>query len=260
MNKPKSIKTFNHELEQWYNSYFGEALQSQLQRCITRFIEQSFGYYAVEFGLSHKHSLLAESRVKHRFCGVTNLSNQATKQSFVTGLAALPVEGASVDLVIANHVLEMSTTPHQVVREIDRILTPDGECVLIGFNPISLMGLRHFLRPYENHAFYTQKRVKDWFSVLGFEVKQTQTLSYQPHWAGHFIYKKTQCLERWGQRWSLPFGRIYVLHLKKCTTPLMPTLRFKAPRILTPAQGMAVNAHSNSQATKQTHERNIKES
>ena len=38
----------------------------------------------------------------------------------------LPFESQSIDLVVLPHVLEFSDNPHQVLREVERILRPEG--------------------------------------------------------------------------------------------------------------------------------------
>lgn len=246
MNKKDSITTFNKEVSAWYDSPVGRAVQVDLQNYIAARIQNTFGYYAVELGIQHSQSLLQHTRINYHFRFAAQ--HEASLVDCVSSLKALPIECSSVDLVVANHVLDLSHDPHQALREIDRILMPDGECILIGFNPMSVAGLRHLLRRrrYEItlDTFYTQKRVKDWFSVLGFSIKDEQRMGYQCFGAGKFIQRNTAFLERLGQRWGLPLSRIYVLHLKKTMVTLTPTRSFQRPSILTPVTGMASNVHT----------------
>jgi len=58
-----------------------------------------------------------------------------------TDYTALPFAAASIDLVLLPHVLEFASNPHQVLREVERVLVPEGQVVIAGFNPISLFGL-----------------------------------------------------------------------------------------------------------------------
>jgi len=50
----------------------------------------------------------------------------------------LPFADKSMDIVIAPHVLENSDNPHQTLREIERILIPEGFLILSGINARSL--------------------------------------------------------------------------------------------------------------------------
>ncbi|MCQ4062135.1 class I SAM-dependent methyltransferase, partial [Klebsiella pneumoniae] len=55
----------------------------------------------------------------------------------------LPFESQSLDMIVLPHVLEFSEDPHQLLREVERVLMPEGRVVITGFNPMSLWGLRH---------------------------------------------------------------------------------------------------------------------
>ena len=48
--------------------------------------------------------------------------------ALVTDAAALPFPEASLDLVVLPHTLELSADPHQVLREVERVLVPEGWC------------------------------------------------------------------------------------------------------------------------------------
>ena len=52
----------------------------------------------------------------------------------------LPIATQSIDLVVLPHVLEFADEPHQILREVDRVLMPEGRLVIVGFNPWSLWG------------------------------------------------------------------------------------------------------------------------
>ncbi len=38
------------------------------------------------------------------------------------------------------HVLEFAAEPHRILREVERVLVPEGQVVIAGFNPLSLWG------------------------------------------------------------------------------------------------------------------------
>jgi ubiquinone/menaquinone biosynthesis C-methylase UbiE len=54
----------------------------------------------------------------------------------------LPFATQSLDLVVLPHVLEFAAEPHQVLREVERVLIPEGQVIICGFNPSSLWGMR----------------------------------------------------------------------------------------------------------------------
>ena len=60
----------------------------------------------------------------------------------LTEPAALPFAAASLDLLLLPHTLELSLDPHATLREVERVLVPEGRVVISGLNPASLWGLR----------------------------------------------------------------------------------------------------------------------
>jgi SAM-dependent methyltransferase len=62
--------------------------------------------------------------------------------ALVTDFSALPFEENSLDLVVLPHSLELNLDPHTTLREVERVLVPEGKVVICCLNPASLWGLR----------------------------------------------------------------------------------------------------------------------
>ncbi len=215
-----------------------------------------FGYYALQMGvLSGRHDLLEKSRIA---AGFSLINSQDIEPVAVTGRQAdfankkiessnliissneqLPIETDNIDLVVASHVLEFSKDPHQVLREIDRVLVPEGHCILIGFNPFSLLRASHFLKPatyrksnpYKMRAAY---RVKDWFSLLGFEVLDVQHFGFRPNIKNQVLFERLGWVETLSQKAWPVLGDLYMLHAKKQVIAMRPHKKvWKAPAVLT---------------------------
>lgn len=89
---------------------------------------------------------------------------------------SLPIQTASVDLVIVPHLLEFDAHRFQSVREIERILKPEGVLIVLNFNPWNVWVRYQFLwdiRWSDSwHAhFMRRSRIIDWLKLLNFEVK-----------------------------------------------------------------------------------------
>lgn len=93
----------------------------------------------------------------------------------VTQLDDLGIGGDCVDAVLLPHTLESVEDPHAVLREVDRVLRPDGHVVILGFNPLGWWGLRHYLSrqafPGGVRGMIAEYRVRDWLRLLGFRVQ-----------------------------------------------------------------------------------------
>lgn len=150
----------------------------------------------------------------------------------------LPFEAKSVGLVILPHVLEFSDYPHQILREIERILVPEGNLVLLGFNPLSLWGVVSLFRrdrmPW-NGRFSTLGRVRDWLALLNFEPTAGRMLYYKPPVQSERVRSRLDFLERAGDRWWPLGAAVYVVVARKReigVTPLLP--QWKRERRLNP--------------------------
>jgi hypothetical protein len=112
-------------------------------------------------------------------------------------LTEIGLKKDSVANVIAPFVLEFHQHPHQVLREVTRILEDDGVLMLCGFNPfspavISGFFLRH-KKPFPwNGRYFSAMRIKDWLALLGYEVVVSSV--YVPHFLHHSEHR--------GRDWS----------------------------------------------------------
>ncbi len=103
--------------------------------------------------------------------------NESNPQGQLTvSLQALPIRSESVDVVIMPHILEFTEDQHQLLREVDRILKPEGRLYYLGFMPLSLFGLLHYWPGNRDRApwcghFVSQHKMLDRLSLLNFEAK-----------------------------------------------------------------------------------------
>jgi len=128
------------------------------------------------------------------------------------------------------HVLEFADNPHQILREVERVLRPEGNLLISGFNPFSLWGMHRALGrkqgyPWCGH-FIRLPRLKDWLALLGFEVVGGRFAAYAPplhhsKWLDSFSF-----MEKAGDRWWAVSGGVYFLHAIK----RVPGMRLIKPK------------------------------
>jgi SAM-dependent methyltransferase len=199
------------------------------QEHVDRAVADIFGYHAIQLGLPELDTL-AENRMPLRLGVSDRLEDEATRHgdgpfepnprrvAVITRFEELPFATQSIDLVVMPHILEFAQEPHQVLREVDRVLLPEGQVIITGFNPASLWGLRQALvragaGPYlpRDGQFISLPRIKDWLKLLSFETNRGRFGCYAP-WAG-----SERWLSRWsfmeaaGDRWWPVFGSVYLL-------------------------------------------------
>lgn len=135
-------------------------------------------------------------------------------------LRELPFAANSIDLVVMPHILEFNDNPHQILREVERILIPDGQLVITGFNPISLWGLRRHLPNcpeglLTKGSFISVLRLKDWLQLLSFEVDRGNFGCYAPPFRRQRWLKHWHFMEAAGDRWWSFAGGVYLLRAIK---------------------------------------------
>jgi SAM-dependent methyltransferase len=188
-------------------------------------VEDVFGFRAVQIGLPEV-DFLRQNRIPWRFS--LALEPGAT---VAADPLQLPLESQSLDLVALPHVLEGHHNPHDVLRETERVLRPEGQVVISGFNPLSLWRVRQAFT-FAPHAapwdarFIGLMRLRDWLRLLGFELNGGQFGCYAPpfrekRWLDRFAF-----MEHAGGRWWPIAGGLYVVRAVK---------RVHGMRIVTPA-------------------------
>ena len=182
------------------------------QAFLDRAVADIFGFHALQLGLPTLQALQA-NRMPHRWlaCDASPEPWPVGRDVFLTNYEALPFADASLDLLVLPHTLELSYDPHATLREVQRVLVPEGRVVICGFNPNSLWGLRKSFRRGLNEVgdFIGHGRLKDWLQLLSFEVESTSFGCYRPaveteRWLNRWAWMDTA-----GVRWWPIFGSVY---------------------------------------------------
>ena len=180
--------------------------------------EDVFGFRAVQAGLPEIDFLRA-NRIPFRFTLALEQGAALTADPL-----QLPLAGQSVDLLALPHGLEFTPDPRHVLREAERVLMPEGQIVISGFNPLSLWGLRHGLirersrrlagAPWDAR-FIGLLRLKDWLQLLGFELNGGRFGCYVPPFRGAHWLERFGFMESAGARWWPILGGVYVVRAVK---------------------------------------------
>lgn len=197
----------------WLESPAGHYVQDWEQLKLDLLVADIFGFNALQLGLPRFDTLRA-NRMPFRFrcCG-----EQADVRC---DPHHLPFATNSIDLVVLPHLLEFDPHPHQILREVERALVPEGQVVVVGFNPFSLWGARRALaggasQPPWQGRYISVPRLRDWFTLLGFETRGGAFGCYAPP------VEQEKWLQRWrfmddaGDRWWPVMGGVYVVQAIK---------------------------------------------
>lgn len=209
-------------LTAWLDSPQGRYITGWERERLDALVSDIFGFRALQFGLPQVDFLRA-NRMALRCQAGEYAPTQLHCQ-----LDALPLASQSVDLVVLPHVLEFHRDPHQVLREIERVLIPEGQLIVLGFNPLSLWGLRSRLRrntqfPWQGN-YLSVLRLKDWLKLLGLEPERSEFGCFAPPFSGGQWLQRCHALEQCGT-WLGFSGAVYILRAIKRT----PAMRLVIP-------------------------------
>lgn len=234
-NKPAPGNTFpggerRRDARPWYDTTLGRYVLEREQVYIDEAVSDIFGFNALQFGLP-QYDLLRASRIPlHLTLG------PYPPARLRTDFDCLPIASQSVDLALMPHVLEFSSAPHQILREVERVLIPEGHVLITGFNPFSLWGAYHLLRRRSDEypwrgKFISLLRLKDWLALLGFEVVAGKLACYAPPLQSGKWLARMQFTEAAGDRWWPLGGGVYCLLAKKRVHSMRVILPSRSERL-----------------------------
>jgi hypothetical protein len=149
------------------------------------------------------------------------------------------------------HALELARDPHQTLREVERVLVPEGRVVIAGFNPASLWGVwqrmgkmgvdRALVLPQGEFIAYW--RLRDWLRLLGMEVEDGCFGCFRPMTRSQAWWERLAWMERAGGRWWPVLGSVYFVVAVKRVRGMRLVGKLKKQRIGGPAAAPAVVAN-----------------
>ncbi len=217
------------ELRRWYRTALGVNLQEREQQLLSQVLPNLFGYHLLQVGRPMESDFLASSRITHRIVmdEVLPQSDFSGEESFLSQSDEWPIASDSLDVALLPHTLEYVARPHEVLREAERTLIPEGHLLIVGFNPWSQFGIRRLFSGWRNESpwcghFYSTLRLRDWLALLGFDTVLVRHYFFRPPLQNEGIMRRLRKFERAGERLWSPFGGGYLLVAKKRVTTLTP--------------------------------------
>jgi len=213
--------------QEWFKSPLGQYLLNLEYGYINPVVMDTFGFYAIQMG-NFDIDFLDHSRIPNKF------SLNSNHADLMASNEALPFEEASVDLIIAPHILEQMAEPYELLKEIHRVLMPEGRLIISGFNPMSLWGIKRLLSfdidyPW-NTKFIPLSKIKEWLPIIGLEMVEGKMGCYVPPIQQSSWLKKLHTMEKLGDRWWPMLGGFYFLVIQKRVhgmTPIRPLWKKK---------------------------------
>jgi SAM-dependent methyltransferase len=250
-------------LHDWFQTPSGRYLLEWEQDQFDQAVADLFGYHALQLGLDDLDTL-RNNRMPHRWlalesprCGLpADEAERGPGLDLLCDHAALPFPEHSLDLVSLPHALELNLDPHSTLREVERVLVPEGRVVISGLNPASLWGLRqqraHLCRRLGFGSLYLPDagefiaywRLRDWLRLLGFEVEVVRFGCYRAAVRSERWLQRLAWMDRAGARWWPILGAAYFVVACKRVRGMRPLANpWKAAPVVQPASVSVANYH-----------------
>jgi SAM-dependent methyltransferase len=186
-------------------------------------LETVFGEQLLQIGVwGRADAFLRHARTQRR----TIVDWQAgTGADLISELDRLAIASDSIDAVLLPHTLELTHSPHALLREVDRILRADGHLVTLSFKRGGLWGLRNAVSPRGyppgKRRAIGERRLRDWLELLSYDVGPCRRYCHS---------LPLTSLTRVGRvsddsalaRWLPMLSAGYLLKARKCVYPLTP--------------------------------------
>ena len=237
--------------DRWISGQLGHRVQVEERRLARKELRRLFGKTVVQIGGSSRFPLIADSLAPVRFHVMTGTDMPAHTHcpTLQAELELLPLASESIDIVVLQHTLELSEEPHQLLREVERILKPGGRLLIFGFNPQSTWGVRRLLStrldsivPWQ-FKYLSVWLAEDWCRLLGLEPELTRYAVYSLPFAKRLLRRVFKGAEHRMARREWPIGAVYCLRAKKDRLSLIqpsrnPLRRFAHVQPLRPIAGV----------------------
>jgi len=223
-------------LSRWFEGPLGRALLEQERAAVGHALECVFGEQCLQVGSwGPPSSFLDLARTQRR----ASVSLQSDIPACIRAQPSqLPVQSDSIDALLLPHTLEFDRHPHEVLREAQRVLRPEGCLLVLGFEPLGAWALRSRLTrggfPPGIAQLLSAGRLTDWLKLLGLDVDPAQRFLFTLP----FARAQSGRLQRWADGAGRAVGsRLsggYVLVAKKRVHAVTPIrLQFRArPAVL----------------------------
>lgn len=216
-------------MHEWLATPPGQYLLAWERAQMAAAVADVFGFHALQLGLPELDALEA-NRMPHRWLATQTLDLPGEpdipghqRLAFVTDFSALPFPANSLDLVVLPHALELTPDPHGALREVARVLMPEGRVVICGLNPMSLWGFRqsraHLYRRLGMDRFFLPQagefigylRLRDWLRLLNLEIEVGRFGCYRPALSSQAWLQRFGWMDAAGARWWPILGAVYFL-------------------------------------------------
>jgi SAM-dependent methyltransferase len=216
------------ETSAWFDGPSGRQLLEHEQRVISQELSRCFGSYLVHYG-PFANTPIEPQKIKRS----VRLGPPLAGVEIVCEEQSWPISEHAADVVLLQHGLDFSLSPHALLREAARSVRPGGHLLIVGINPWSAWGARRLLsrKAFRRARCIRPTRVGDWLNLLGFSLEKRQFGCYCPPLSSSQWRTRLSGLESAAQNSQIPVGGFYLLVARKLMVGLRPLRQRRRERM-----------------------------
>jgi SAM-dependent methyltransferase len=200
---------------------------------ISPLLAEIFGYHALLYSTKAKKLVDENLSVRHSFIlaneSQSNVENE--QPSILCRYTELPLSSDTIDLIVIPEVLQQAQFPHQILREVERTLIPEGHIILLVENVFSWQSMKNRIlifiaEPHFKTRVISRSRISDWFRLLGLEICReipvSTSVDYSTDLQNKSKQRKNNWLENFADLRKIFFSSYYIILAKKKVSTLTP--------------------------------------
>ena len=196
-------------IEQWLSEGAGVTLYETARAICDELLPNYYGDVLLQAGIP----------------SVPIYQKSATRRQIMMGVSAgvgelignpgqLPFANESIDVLVAQHLLDVGARPQFLVQELARTILPMGRLIVIGFNPWSLWSCRRVLeatgKGYRAQWGLAPQRLLDWLNLLNFKIDRIEFGGFG--WPGQVLGRgRPDFSLGLGRKYNIGWGGVYVV-------------------------------------------------
>ncbi|MDV9034298.1 SAM-dependent methyltransferase [Pseudomonas sp. RAC1] len=203
----------------WFAGPLGQLMLKEEEKLLEDELERFFGGFLVHYGPcadAPPQALKVQRNVR--------LGAPLPGVEIVCEEQAWPLSEHAADVVVLQHGLDFSLSPHGLLRQAASAVRPGGHLLIVGINPWSAWGARHLLGRgvLRKARCISPSRLGDWLNLLGFALEKRRFGCYRPPLSSPAWQQRLAGWERTAGRWQVAGGGVYLLVARKVVVGLRP--------------------------------------
>lgn len=217
------LTDYHQALHLWYKTSLGQRVWDTVCREVSGLTVDFFGRRLLVVGTLDITAWLSECPISE---SIYLADSWGTKPATVCGnVSELPFADNSFDAVIIPYALEWQPHHHELILELGRVLMPQGNMLIVGFNPMSLWGLvqpwqKEKLPPFHGHLLRIG-HIRHDLAKAECAIAEIRTCYYGLP-SSYMGLAHAETFETLGRLGWPSWGAVYVVHAHKQITPLTP--------------------------------------